>query len=577
MKDDKKTKKQLVDELAAMRKRIAELETPKAARKPADKQTTRYARQVDALCVIAQTISQPLDLDKLSTKALDEAIEAMQVDIGGIFLLDMERKAFLLKAQRGFNEETLGQVSTLNLTEAEFQNVLRWKDPSTPVSEILDETTLNTITEAMRNDQIQSLITAPLSTRGKVHGIMILGTPTDHKPTPDDLELLRTMGNVIAAGIDNITLVDKTRELSLTDELTGLYNRSYFFRVLYNEMHRAQRYGPSSSLGMLNLDHFKEYNEMFGHTAGDSALKALAQTLEEDLRKTDIAFRYGGDEFALILPATKAESAREVIDRIRLKWAEVSKAQYGSQDIVLGFSAGITQFPRDAETVDGLVLLAETAIHESRGAGGNKSTLASELGAVHTDVADTATIEQVYALAATVDARDPFAYGHWERIATISDMIGKAIKLSQDELANLHAAALLHDIGKVGIPDSIVTKPDKPTEHEWEIIRRHSAEGAGLVGNVKGLSELAPIIRHHHESYDGSGYPDGLKGEDIPLAARIISIADAYDTMTTQRPYRDVISHEEACEELRRCAGSQFDPELVEVFVQAMEAGTSSG
>jgi HD-GYP domain-containing protein (c-di-GMP phosphodiesterase class II) len=129
----------------------------------------------------------------------------------------------------------------------------------------------------------------------------------------------------------------------------------------------------------------------------------------------------------------------------------------------------------------------------------------------------------------------------------------------------------------VGIPDSIVTKPDKPTEHEWEIIRRHSAEGAGLVGNVKGLSELAPIIRHHHESYDGSGYPDGLKGEDIPLAARIINIADAYDTMTTLRPYRDVISHEEACEELRRCAGSQFDPELVEVFVQTMEAGTSSG
>jgi diguanylate cyclase (GGDEF)-like protein len=385
------------------------------------------------------------------------------------------------------------------------------------------------------------------------------------------------MGNVIAAGIDNIRLFDKTRELSLTDDLTGLYNRRYFFGVLYNEMHRAQRYGPSSSLVMLNLDHFKEYNEMFGHTAGDSALKALAQTLEEDLRKTDIAFRYGGDEFAIILPATKAEAAREVVDRIRLKWAEVSKAQYSSQDIVLGFSAGITQFPRDAETVDGLVLLAETAIHESRGVGGNKSTLASELGAVHTDVADTATIEQVYALAATVDARDPFAYGHWERIATISDMIGKAIKLSQDELDNLHAAALLHDIGKVGIPDSIITKPDKPTEHEWEIIRRHSAEGAGLIGNVKGLSELAPIIRHHHESYDGSGYPDGLKGEDIPLAARIISIADAYDTMTTLRPYRDVISHEEACEELRSCAGSQFDPELVEVFVQTMEAGTSSG
>ncbi len=573
MKDADKTKKQLVEELAAMRQQIAELETSKAALKPADGQIERYARQIDALCATAQAASQTLDLDRFLNETLDKVVEAMQVDAGGIYLLDMKQKAFSLKAQSGFGDEIPDQVSTLNLTEQDFHNVLRWKNPGTPISEIFSETTLDMITEALRKTRIKAPTITTLSTRGEGSGIILLGNHTDRQLTPDDLKLFQAMSNVIAVGIDNISLLDKTRELSLTDELTGLYNRRHFFRVLYNEMQRAQRYGPSSSMVMIDLDHFTEYNEKFGHTAGDSALKALAQSLEEDLRKTDITFRYGGDEFVIILPGTRAESAAEVVDRIRSRWAEVSQAQYSAQDIALGLSAGITQFPRDAETADGLVLLAETALHESRVQGGNRSTLASELGAVHTDIADTATQEQVYALAATVDARDPFAHGHWERIATISDMIGEAIQLSEKELADLHAAALLHDIGKVSIPDSIVTKPEKPTEHEWNIIRQHSAEGARIVGNVKGLSELAPIIRHHHESYDGSGYPDGLKGEDIPIAARIISIADAYDTMTTQRPYRDIISREEACEELKRCAGSQFDPGLVEAFVRAMEAG----
>jgi diguanylate cyclase (GGDEF)-like protein len=570
MTDAKKTKKQLIEELTEMRQRIAELE---ASHNPAEVQIAGHARQIDAISAITQATGQTLDLNELLNKSIDKVIEAVQADVGGIYLLDVEQKAFSLKAQRGLGEEALGQISTLNLAEAEFHNVLRWKDPSTPLSEILHKTMLDIITEVMRKSQIQEPTIEPLLIKGGALGIILVGTRKDRKLTPDDLTLLRAMSNIIALGIDNIKLIDKTRSLSLTDELTGLYNRRHFFRVLYNEMQRAQRYGPSSSMVMLDLDHFKEYNERFGHTAGDSALKALAQTLEAELRKTDITFRYGGDEFVIILPGTRAEAAEEVVDRIRLKWAEVSKAQYSTQDIALGLSAGITQFPRDAETADGLVLLAETALYESRGQEGNKSTLVSDLGVVHTDVADTAKLEQVYALAATVDARDPFAQGHWERIATISDMIGKAIKLSHEELASLHAAALLHDIGKVSIPDSIVIKPDKPTEHEWDIIRRHSAEGARIVSNVKGLSELAPIIRHHHESYDGSGYPDGLKGEDIPLASRIINIADAYDTMTTPRPYRDIISREEAFEELRRCAGSQFDPRLVEAFIQAIEAG----
>jgi diguanylate cyclase (GGDEF)-like protein/PAS domain S-box-containing protein/putative nucleotidyltransferase with HDIG domain len=360
------------------------------------------------------------------------------------------------------------------------------------------------------------------------------------------------------------------RELSLTDELTGLYNRRRFYEALETEIYRTQRYGHPFSLAILDLDGFKPYNDNFGHSSGDRVLQSMAQTLRSSLRKVDSTFRYGGDEFTIILPATDAEKARKIVDRIRSKWSQAPKPGNVVLETPLGFSAGIAQFPENAETADGLVFLGDTALYRSKKEGGYKTTVVSELGVLSTDVLDRATLDQVYALAATVDARDPYTYGHSKRVAALSQMIGRAIGLSTDELTNLHAAGLLHDIGKVGVPDSILTKPAKPTKDEWKLIREHSSEGARIVSHTRELAGLIPMIRHHHEWYNGSGYPDGLRGEDIPLGARIISIADAYDTMTTKRTYRDVISEEEALEELRRCSGSQFDRELVEALCRVI-------
>jgi len=381
---------------------------------------------------------------------------------------------------------------------------------------------------------------------------------------------LQAIASEIAVGIQNAKLLGKTRELAITDELTGLYNRRHFYKGLESEISRTQRYGRSFSLVMLDLDGFKQYNDNFGHANGDAALKSIAQTLQSALRKADIAFRYGGDEFAVILPATDADRAGRIVDRVRSKWLQTPKAEHLVQQSPLGFSAGVAQFPENAETADGLVFLADAALYRSKKEGGYKSTLVANLGTLSTDVLDRATLDQVYALAATVDARDPYTYGHSKRVAAMSELIGEALGLSREELATVHAAGLLHDIGKVGVPDSILTKPGKPTEDEWKLIRKHPAEGARIVGYLKELAALIPIIRHHHEWYDGTGYPDGLRGEAIPLGARMVSIADAYDTMTTKRTYRYVVSQEEALEELRRCAGTQFDLELVEAFCRAI-------
>lgn len=198
-----------------------------------------------------------------------------------------------------------------------------------------------------------------------------------------------------------------------------------------------------------------------------------------------------------------------------------------------------------------------------------------QLGMIPAGVLATATRNQIIALAATVDAKDPYTLTHSKGVAEIAETIGEAAGLSTKQLSELRDAALLHDIGKVGVPDAILTKPDNLSGEEWEIMKSHAAEGARIVGFVGELTPLVPLIRHHHERYDGTGYPDGLKGEAIPLGARILSIADAFDTMTTPRGYREVLSREDALEELRWCSDKQFDPVLVEAFCRAV--GVSGG
>jgi diguanylate cyclase (GGDEF)-like protein len=508
MKDADKTKKQLIEEISAMRQQVAEQEASGSKAQPSKEPVQKPDTKVKALYSIAQITSTTLNLDDLLKNSLEEVIGVVEAGAGSIYLLDRDQNIISLKAQRGMVEGGIEEVSNLGLTEANIPNLRQWKDLNTPLSEMIGNEQSDAISKALGVKQKQAPIAIPISAQGQVRGLIILGSPKEPKLTSDDFELLQAMSCQIAMGVENSILLEKAQELSLSDELTGLYNRRYFYVVLHNEMHRAQRYGPSSSLVMLDLDGFKKYNEEFGHTAGDSALKALAQTLIEELRKTDMAFRYGGDEFMIVLPATEADNTSDVIDRIRAKWSQVSRAQYTVQESVLGLSAGIVQFPRDADTADGLVLLAETSLQESRRGGGNKSTLAAELGVVHTEMGDTITVDQVHALAATVDARDPFAYGHWERVASVSDIIGKAVELSDSELADLHTAALLHDIGKVNVSDSIVTKSEELSESEWEIMRRHSTEGAQIISGVQSLSALSSVIRHHHESYDGTGYPD---------------------------------------------------------------------
>lgn len=494
----------------------------------------------------------------------------MGLPAGDIYLVDEAAEEIVLTAHKGFSEKFVETVRRIPLGTGLSGRAARTGRIIIGAHLPEDERIDPNHNPAIQMENIQSAVSVPLKTKDRLLGVLNLATHSPKHFSEEDIRLLETIGNEIGVAIENTQLLEKMSRLSITDELTGLYSRRHFYKVVDREIHRVQHYSGFFSLVMLDLDGFKEYNDKFGHINGDSVLRSLAQMLKSTLRKSDTAFRYGGDEFAIVLPATDAHGARKIVERLRLKWSQELKVTHPMLEAPLGFSAGIAQAPDNGETVDGLVFLADTALYHSKRQGGYECTLVSDLETLPPNALNMTTLDQVFALSAMVDARDPYTYGHSMRVATISEMIGRTIGLMSRELADLHTASLLHDIGKVGVPDSILIKPGKLTKDEQEIMQKHAAEGARIVGYIKELAAVVPMIWHHHEWYDGGGYPDGLKGEDIPLGGRIIAVADAYDTMTTPRLYRTVITHQEALEELRQCSDTQFDPRLTQALCHAM-------
>jgi len=536
-------------------------------RKRAEEEIKRHAQRETNLRQITQAISQTMDMDEMLDNVLHRVCEVEDATIGAIFVLDLDTGEVVLRAHTGVSESFVNSMGVLKLSGAEMKRMLEWRGKALQPEKVFDRINTARVAEAVKREGLQWHIILPFWSKGIPMGALTLGDLRHRRLSKDAEDLLVAIGSEIAVGIDNIHLLERTMELSSTDELTGLYNRRHFYDVLEAEMARTARYKRPFTLVLLDLDGFKEYNDRFGHLNGDAVLKSLGQTLRSTLRKSDTSFRYGGDEFAIILAGTGSQRAKGVIERIRMKWLQTPKARYPMLETPLGFSAGIAQFPEHADTADGLVFMADSALYHAKQGGGYRVVVASDLESLSPEILETATPDHVYALASTVDAKDPYTYGHSKNVADIACKIGIEIGMSAKELADLRNVSLLHDIGKLGVPDAILTKPGKLTREECEIVKRHSADGERIVSYVKDLSPLVHMIRHHHEWYDGSGYPDGLKGEAIPLGARIITIADAYDTMTGRRPYREPVSPSEALEELVRCSGTQFDPNLVEAFV----------
>lgn len=394
---------------------------------------------------------------------------------------------------------------------------------------------------------------------------------------------------------DNKNLKNRLKEFSLKDPHTDLYNYRYLIERLTSELKRARRYFFPLSVLMLDIDYFKSINDVYGHLCGDKIIIEFSKHLRDFARLNDVITRYGGEEFVILLPDTDYKSASKLGKRL-LDSIERHVFDPEGKKIRLKVSIGISNYPEDNGEIysaSGLLNSADKALLYAKEMGGNRVStfkivsknientkekrekedvdeLREKLSKMINRV-DQTLLESIYAFAKTIEAKDNYTSEHAENMVAIVTEIGKRLNLSENTIENLKHAAVLHDLGKVGIPDNILHKRKRLTKKEYEIIKTHPQIGSEIIRPVHFLRDLAPIILYHHERFDGSGYSEGLKGKEIPLGARIIAVADAYQALISDRPYRKAHSEKEALKIIKEGSGSQFDPEIVDSFMVIVE------
>jgi diguanylate cyclase (GGDEF)-like protein len=413
----------------------------------------------------------------------------------------------------------------------------------------------------------------PIKNQGVLTGIFTLGKKPSGIYSQEDLEMIMSVASQTGLIIDNAQHYSQALLKANTDGLTGLYNHRHFHERLEQEIARSSRFGSVFSIIIADIDLFKVYNDNYGHLAGDEVLRRIGEYIKSSIRNIDIAARYGGEEFAIILPETQMKDARVVSERIR----KTIETNTNSRAMPVTVSIGIACWPIDGVMKEELINRADQALYRAKQTGRNQTCLSTDISEqVVSQLNNEAevnprSLSMIYALAATVDAKDHYTYGHSRKVSEYAVAIAEAAKLPRERVSIVRASGLLHDIGKIGIPDSILNKKEPLPPSEWEPIKAHPQLGVAILRHIVDLTDCLPAILHHHEHYDGNGYPNGLKGKNIPIEARILSIADAYEAMTSPRAYRKQMTAEEAIAELKSNAGIQFDPELVEVFCNILE------
>ncbi|MBI3976805.1 MAG: diguanylate cyclase [Chloroflexi bacterium] len=365
---------------------------------------------------------------------------------------------------------------------------------------------------------------------------------------------------------------------AITDYLTELFNHRYLQLRLEQELAQTARQRTSLSLLLLDIDHFKALNDAYGHPVGDQILAKLAGLIRSSVRAMDIPCRYGGEEFAILLPGTGSQEALAVAERIRRAIAgHLFQMSATSEDRVT-VSIGVATALQDATDRDGLLKAVDDALYYAKRMGRNqvwawRDIVVEETSANRPEWWEQLQLNAIRSLATVVDVRDAYTHHHGDQVARLATTTGRALGLSAADLRALMLAGTVHDVGKIGIPDRILGKAGPLTDDERSVIKGHPALGEHILQQVRGLEEIALLVRAHHERWDGAGYPDGLKGEEIPLLARVLAVADAFHAMTSDRPYRKALAVARALRELRREAGRQLDPQVVEAFCQAVERG----
>jgi len=387
----------------------------------------------------------------------------------------------------------------------------------------------------------------------------------------------------------------KLKKLSLTDSHTGLYNHRYLGEVIDAEFQRARRYAHHLTIIMLDIDYFKSINDVYGHQFGDLVLKQLAKQLKKMVRRYDVVIRFGGEEFLIISPGIDRAQALLLSQRI-LEGLNLYSFGNKKHYVKLKISMGVASYPDDNATCGmDLVNTADQILNKAKESGGNRVYILSDIKKDNDAVsngkdknpnvkilknkidklnkrANQSLTEAILAFAKTIELKDHYTGEHVEITGHYATLIANKIGLPREEVELIRQASILHDLGKIGISEKVLHKKSKLTKQEFEEIKKHPQIGADILRPIHFLHGLIPIIFYHHERWDGKGYPSGVKGEEIPIGARIIAIADVYQALTSDRPYRKAYSKEKAVKIIKSGAGTQFDPRITEIFLSILKS-----
>lgn len=358
------------------------------------------------------------------------------------------------------------------------------------------------------------------------------------------------------------------------DGLTNIYNHRSFQNLLDEELVQAQKEKYNVSLILLDIDYFKLYNDAYGHQEGDKILKELSLLLTKITEYIGYCARYGGEEFALILPKCDINKGKEIGEKVR---SMVEEHNFPGISIFPGnrltVSVGVAEYPLNANDKEKLIKKADEALYRAKFVSKNRVesyySVFDELG-VYLKDEEREMFNSISAFTMVINAKDRYTYGHSLRVMDMTKRLAMGLGVQNEMIQEIAFGALLHDIGKVEIPREILNKPGKLNVEEWEIFRKHTIWGAEIIDPLKSLIWTKENILYHHENFDGTGYPEGVSGDNIPIGARILRVVDSYDAMTTERSYKVAMSLEQAMEELDRYAGTYYDPVILEEFKKMM-------
>jgi diguanylate cyclase (GGDEF)-like protein len=364
-------------------------------------------------------------------------------------------------------------------------------------------------------------------------------------------------------------LVEATRR----DPLTGALNHGALVAHLATEVERARAAGLPLGVALLDVDNFRLLNDNHGHRAGDQALVAVADELCRQLDDSIVMGRYGPDEFLLVASAAAVVELEPAVERLRSGLIQLSLQFESTERLPITISAGLCTYPEHGSSVTVLLATVASTLEEAKASGGDTVCVAD---AAATDETPVSGFDVLHGLVLAVDTKDRYTKRHSEDVARYGVFLARRLGLSSELIRSIHTAGLLHDVGKIGIPDPILRKPGKLTAAEYDIVKQHVALGHMIVRDVPDIDLVRAGIRHHHERWDGAGYLDRLAGEEIPLIARILAVGDAFSAMTTTRPYRKALDLREALVRLEDASGTQLDEQLVRAFISGIETASDA-